>query len=137
MKTLILFAIASSALVAQTTGQLCYAPDKSVPAKTVCMDITPGMKASLTAFTATQQVQTGTDVNQQPIMVPKYQGIGDLIFSNLTSGLFSTLLDQFPTASVQTANAAITKATGDAATAKAAVFVKVSAPDPTTTAVIK
>jgi len=104
MKLLLFFAFSFSA-IAQTTGQLCWTPDKTAPAKTVCRDLTPALKQALTAFIGSQLVEVGKDAQGKGIMAPKYQGIGDLLFTALADGVFTPIVDQFPPANVATAKA--------------------------------
>ena len=88
MKTLLFFVLSFSA-IAQTTGQLCWTPDKTIPAKTVCRDLTPALKQSLQSFIASQMIEIGKDAGGKPIMGPKYAGIGDLLFTALADGVFA------------------------------------------------
>jgi hypothetical protein len=133
MKTLLLFALTlalSFGAFAQTTGQLCWTPDKTTPARTICRDLTPALKQSLNAFIATQMVEIGKDAGGKPIMGPKYNGIGDLLFTALADGVFAPIIDQFPPANVITAKAAADADAATLATRKAAHVGKATVIEP-------
>lgn len=120
MKQLFSILTFAGILSAQTTGQLCWTPDKTQPTKTVCRDVTPALKQSLTTFIATQQVDTtNKDAAGKAIMAPKYNGIGDLIFTALADSLFTQIIDLFPPANVVTAKAAIDAGNATLVTRKA------------------
>jgi hypothetical protein len=129
MKTLMFFVLSFSA-AAQTTGQVCWTPDKTTPAKTVCRDLTPALKQSLNAFIASQMVEVGKDANGKSVMGPKYQGIGDLLFTALADGLFTPIIDQFPPANVVAAKAQADADTATLAARKAAHIGKVTVIEP-------
>jgi hypothetical protein len=131
MKTIILLALSlTSALMAQTTGQLCWTPDKTTPARTICRDLTPALKQSLNAFIASQMVEIGKDAGGKPIMGPKYTGIADLLFSALADGVFAPIIDQFPPANVIAAKTAADADAATLATRKAAHVGKATVIEP-------
>lgn len=112
------------------TGQICYAPDKAVPGKATCRDIPTPLKASLGSFIAATTT-TGPVVNGVPTQIPVYQGIADLIFQNLSQGLFATIVAQNPPAALKTALTAVDTAKATANTAQTAVIAAPApAPDP-------
>jgi hypothetical protein len=120
MKALFVLFVLSFSATAQTTGQLCWTPDKTAPGKTVCRDLTPALKQSLQSFIASQMIEIGKDAGGKPIMGPKYNGIGDLLFTALADGVFVPIIDQFPPANVITAKAAADADAATLATRKAA-----------------
>jgi len=130
MKTISLFFVLACAAFSQTTGQLCWTPDKATPAKSVCRDLTPALKQSLTAFIATQMIETGKDAGGKPIMAQKYSGIGDLLFTALADGVFTPIIDQFPPANVATAKATVDANTAALAASKAAHIGKTAIVEP-------
>tara|TARA_R110000868_G_scaffold131806_3_gene342133 strand:+ start:1510 stop:1878 length:369 start_codon:yes stop_codon:yes gene_type:complete len=113
MKIILLLTLSISAF-AQTTGQICFQPDKTVPTKQVCRDITPAVRQSLVAFVAEQKDNAGA---------PKYNGVADLLFSHLNA-LMLDLLDKFPSATIQNAKTAETDARTLIDTRKAAALAK-------------
>lgn len=118
MKTILLFLTFSVLGYSQATGQICVQLDKTAPAKQVCMNLSPAMLSSLSAFVAAQ-----IDIDAKP-PVPRYKGVADAIFQNLTGGFFELLNTQYPPSAVTTAKANLDAAQVALDAAKAAVIAK-------------
>lgn len=124
MKTLtaLLF---TTTLFAQT-GALCWLPDKSVPAKAVCADVPPSVKASLTTFLATQMVPPVPPATDP---TPRYAGIGDLFLSN-ASTVVEAILERHPPPAIAADKATAATALAAAETKKAALLDKTPKAEP-------
>lgn len=126
MKILSTFLVGCTLAMAQ---QVCYTPNNAKPASVACMTVTPAMLVSLNAFIATQ-LGPSLDGGKTP-GAPLYKGVADLLFQNLTKGLFAALVAMNPPAPVATAQAALASAQTALDTAKAAAIpVPAPATDP-------
>lgn len=126
MKKLLLIVLFSVPTFAQ---QVCYVPNTLAPTKTTCMTITNSMLSSLNIFITTQ-VGPSPDGGKTP-GTPLYKGIGDLIFQNLTKGLFTALVVQIPPTTVVNAQTTLNAAQSALDSAKNTIIaIPTSVPDP-------
>lgn len=91
---IILATILASACFAQV-GQVCVQPDKTSPAKQVCIDIPAPVRSALA-----QVVAAETTGNLNP--APRYKGVADLILTHVY-GLLDSAVDRFPPTALQAA----------------------------------
>ncbi len=103
-----IIALFGIALQAQTTGMLCWVPDKTDISKRVCKDLPPTVKASVGTWLATQ---TDPPVAPATEPTPQYSGIGDLLLTH-SFRVIDRIIDLAPPPSIATPKA-------DAATALA------------------
>lgn len=120
---LLIFALC---LRAQTTGQLCWTPDKTVPAKSVCKDFPPSVKKSVSDWLDTQ---VDPPVAPAVTPTPKYTGHGDLFLTHIQR-LVDTIIDQFPTNAIATDKATAATATASAEAKKAALLDRAKVAEP-------
>lgn len=120
MKLIPLLAITVAAY-GQTTGQVCWTPDKATAAKTVCMDVPPAAKRAVADWMATQ-------TEGEPA-APKYAGAADLIFSHIRH-LIDECVRQFPPANIAADKAAAATATASADSKQAALLPREKVEDP-------
>ena len=98
MKTTILLLILSISALAD--GQLCYQPDSSQPDQQICMAVSSDVQTAISNYAASPGNQTSTTVDGKSVSEPKFVGIGDAIFQNITM-FFQGALANFPPDSVQ------------------------------------
>ena len=98
MKTTILLFLLSISAFAD--GQLCYAPDASQPSDQICMAVSADVQTAIANYAASPNNQTATTVDGKSVSTPKYAGVGDAIFQNITM-FFQGALANFPPGSVQ------------------------------------
>ena len=116
MKTLLLSLVLSISAFAD--GQLCYQPDSTQPDQ-ICIPVSADVQTAISNYVAAPANQTSTtDEKGQSVQTPKYAGIGDAIFQNITM-FFQGALANFPSDSVQQV---IDAQTAQVAAVKAAVL---------------
>ena len=88
------------AISAFADGQLCYAPDINQPSEQICMAVSADVQTAIANYAAAPGNQTATTVDGKSVSTPKYAGVGDAIFQNITM-FFQGALANFPPDSVQ------------------------------------
>lgn len=125
MKHLLLSIALGASLWAQT-GAVCWMPDKTVPAKSVCIDVPPSVKKSVKDFADAQfnpPVPPATDP------VPKYAGVGDVLLADVAA-LIDRILEQYPTTPIATDKAAAAASLAAADAKKAALLDRTPKAEP-------
>lgn len=111
----------SLAAYAQTTGAVCWLPDKTTPAKAACMDVPPAVKRAAADYIASQTV------GNPPTL--KYSGAADLLFTTVRAVL-DEAIRRFPPPSIAADQATAADAAAAAAAKQAALLARTPAEDP-------
>ena len=116
----LLFILSLSAY-AQTTGAICWLPDKTNQAKAVCMDIPPSVKKAAADYMASQTVGTPP--------TPKYAGAADFLFATVRAVL-DEVIRRFPPPAIVADQTTAADATASAAAKQTALLPRVPVEDP-------